>query len=174
MRIKYSVSLSPISYLLSPVSCLLSPVFSSGNLLSHLNTKILHSLHYPGFAYDFANGGCRSDRVNLKSLIPDHHSVDLLNANRWNRQLLRNPQSQVSWDMLNTTANAPASSSAIASAKILLRCRVLPCPVAELMYRLGCKTDMPHYGNPNLPDGRLFVPLLDIPLQLHRLSPSLL
>jgi len=136
-------------------------------MLSHLNTKILHSLRNVSrrFAYDFANGGCRSkDRVNLKSLIPDHHSVDLLNANRWNRQLLRNPQSQVSWDMLNTTANAPASSS-VASAKILSSAAgSYRCSRADV--QTGVRPICPITGSQLAPDGRLFVPLLDIPPQL--------
>jgi len=57
--------------------------------------------------------GSAHDLQTAAAPIPDHHSVDLLNANRWNRQLLRNPQSQVSWDMpirLQTLQLLPARS----------------------------------------------------------------
>jgi len=58
------------------------------------------------------------------------------NANRWS-QLLRNPQSQVSWDM-PIRLQTPASSSAIASAKILSSAASLTLlPVAEADVQTG-------------------------------------
>jgi len=104
--------LSPVS----PVSCL-----HSGNLCSRTSTPFCTAcVIVSQVRIRLCKRRLLRKTVNLKS--PDHHSVDLLQCHR---QLLRNPQSQVSWDMLNTTANAPASSSAI-SAKILSSAGVLP------------------------------------------------